>query len=252
VWGLGGMSARRVALRTGKRTTEPRLSPQGGFIEFRPPTVGREDAQATFRYPGGRSQTIYGDGNEREIMASVPHLRPVRGQSQIDARAPDPHGGLPYAVGVVRSRYGWCTMLDTRIVGDAVGRIDFDLGTFATAGVGASACSEPGRGPTRRRPVFAAYTIGGSVPGQGADPERGRVARRTLSGVTTVGGTTAPDVTAITIATPRDVRTLTPSPRAHAFLAVYDGEFPTGEIVITARFSDGTSRVADRFDLGGL
>jgi hypothetical protein len=70
--------------------------------------------------------------------------------------------------------------------------------------------------------------------------------------VTTVSGTTHSDVTAITIATPRDVRTLVPSPRAHAFIAVYDGEFATGEIVITAHFSDGTSRVADRFELGGM
>jgi hypothetical protein len=38
------------------------------------------------------------------------------------------------------------------------------------------------------------------------------------------------------------VRTLIPSRRAHAFVAVYDGTFPTGETVITVTFTDGTTQ----------
>jgi hypothetical protein len=37
------------------------------------------------------------------------------------------------------------------------------------------------------------------------------------------------------------VRTLLPSRRARAFLAVYDGTFPTGEVVLTTTFRDGTT-----------
>ena len=39
--------------------------------------------------------------------------------------------------------------------------------------------------------------------------------------------------------TPRDVRTLVPSPVGHAILAVYDGDFPAGELEITAHLRGG-------------
>jgi hypothetical protein len=65
-------------------------------------------------------------------------------------------------------------------------------------------------------------------------------------------GSARADVRSITIATPRDVRTLVPSSPAHAFIAVYDGSFPTGKIVTTAHFADGSSRVVDSFDVGGI
>jgi hypothetical protein len=47
-------------------------------------------------------------------------------------------------------------------------------------------------------------------------------------------------VRSITIATPRDVGTISPSPRAHVFAVVYDGGFPTGQIEISARMKDGS------------
>jgi hypothetical protein len=67
-----------------------------------------------------------------------------------------------------------------------------------------------------------------------------------------VAGLADPAIASVTIATPRDVRTLVPSRRAHAFLAVYDGEFPTGQIVITAHYEHGGDKVVDRFALGGF
>jgi hypothetical protein len=53
-------------------------------------------------------------------------------------------------------------------------------------------------------------------------------------------GMTLPSVKLITISTPRDVRTIAPSPRAHAFVTVYDGTFASGKITITATFANGT------------
>jgi hypothetical protein len=41
------------------------------------------------------------------------------------------------------------------------------------------------------------------------------------------------------VRTPRDVRTLVPSPAGHAILAVYDGDFPAGELEITAHLRGG-------------
>jgi hypothetical protein len=46
-------------------------------------------------------------------------------------------------------------------------------------------------------------------------------------------------VTAVTLETPRDVRTLIPGGPAHAIIAVYDGTFTTGTVTVTAHFRDG-------------
>ena len=54
-----------------------------------------------------------------------------------------------------------------------------------------------------------------------------------------VGGVAHPDVVSITLRTPRDVRTLIPSGRHHAILAVYEGAFPGGELTATALMRDG-------------
>jgi hypothetical protein len=53
----------------------------------------------------------------------------------------------------------------------------------------------------------------------------------------------------VTIKSPRDVRTVLPSPRAHVFLVVYDGLFPTGDFVLTSMFADG-SHVTQRIHAG--
>jgi hypothetical protein len=68
--------------------------------------------------------------------------------------------------------------------------------------------------------------------------------------MTTIQGVARPDVESITFASPRDVRTLRPSPRAHAFLVLYDGTFPTGEITMTSRFTDGRT-TTESIEFGG-
>jgi hypothetical protein len=70
----------------------------------------------------------------------------------------------------------------------------------------------------------------------------GSAIRRTLPGRTIVSGFAHPDVREITIQTPRDVRTLRPAGRSHAFLVVYDGEFFSGAITVTARLANGSTR----------
>jgi hypothetical protein len=254
IWGYGGPATTRVDLRTGRHTSQPRLSGGGGFIEFRPPTIGRRDVSATFHVRGRGPKTLFGNAYERSAIRTSLGVRARRNPPAIDARAPDPNGGLPYGIGVFRSGRGLCITSQGRIVGERLGPVDYTLGTFETGALPGQSCSRPGAGPTTRRPVQASYSLGGagSALAPGADPAAGRLARRTLPGTTSVSGTAHPVVESITIATPRDVRTLTPSPRARAFIAVYDGEFPTGAIVITAHFKDGRSREVDRFELGGL
>jgi hypothetical protein len=63
-------------------------------------------------------------------------------------------------------------------------------------------------------------------------------------------GRAAPDVVAVTLETPRDVRTLVPGGPAHAIIAVYDGTFPTGSIKVVARFKDGHTKTETIGNLG--
>jgi hypothetical protein len=54
----------------------------------------------------------------------------------------------------------------------------------------------------------------------------------------------SPDVVAVTLRTPRDVRTIRPV--GGAFLAVYDGAFYGGTITATARTRDGRTQTVRR------
>jgi hypothetical protein len=46
----------------------------------------------------------------------------------------------------------------------------------------------------------------------------------------------------VTLDSPRDVRTLVPSPTGHAVLAVYDGHFIDGFVTMTAQLRGGETR----------
>jgi hypothetical protein len=245
-----------LRVRNHSRPIDP--SPHGGFVDFVPPDVPRSDLSARFDYGSGRMRTIEMVRPEELRMLDnmrrrdVSRRQPANVAPTIEARAPDPNGGLPWALGAIPDRRGgWClTQMPGRVVGETVGSIDFDTGRIWTL-FGPARCLERN---VRGRAASVGYTFGGGEIARmpGADPAPGRIARRTLPGTTMVYGRARDDVASLTIATPRDVRTLVPSPRAHAFLAVYDGDFPTGEIVITAHFKDGTSREADRFGMGGM
>jgi hypothetical protein len=148
---------------------------------------------------------------------------------------------VPYASAAVRTAKGhWCAT-SGRVVGTAVGDVDGVLGTFDayTAARVTAGCTEDGP-PDRSAPLRFGY--GG---GSGDEPfditgRRGRIERRALRGEFRIDGVAAPDVVRIIVATPRDVRTLVPGPSAHAFLAIYDGDFPTGAITLTSVLRDGT------------
>ncbi len=262
-WGIAG-PAGRVALRLAGRPVAVPRTPSGVFVAVAAPDVRAADVGGAVAYPAGRPVPI-GDGElrvqARRLEAELrgfgrgaptgalgrtrlrlprPGARPV-----VEARTPDPHGGLPWGVAAVPAEGGGaCTTSMARIVGDRVGGVDFTLGTFTDAGIDPNGgCpGGPNSTPSRRRPLALSYGYGGGLAGEpGQDPLAGRVARRTLRGLSSYVGRAHPDVVRITIATPRDVRTLLPSRRARAFLAVYDGEFPTGEVVLTATFRDGST-----------
>ncbi len=66
-----------------------------------------------------------------------------------------------------------------------------------------------------------------------------QVQRRTLPGRTIITGIAEADVESVTIATPRDVRTLRPVGPSHVMIVVYDGQFFRGTITATVLMRDG-------------
>ena len=80
---------------------------------------------------------------------------------------------------------------------------------------------------------------GTGLPGEPGEYSPPEVERRTLPGRTIITGRADGDVAAVTIVTPRDVRTLRPSGPAHVLIAVYDGQFFSGRITATVLLRNG-------------
>jgi hypothetical protein len=158
-----------------------------------------------------------------------------KGTATVAAIAPDPAGGEPWAVLVRRgTRDGLCFDIPGRLVGTQLGHIDRQLDIFMATPGFELACGR--LIPTRENPLRVDTLISSaSIRGE----DRGRIERRVLDGRIVYWGRTSPDVTAVTIKTPRDVRTLIPSQDFHMFVAVYDGLFPGGKATATAHLRDG-------------
>ena len=157
------------------------------------------------------------------------------------ARAPDPNGGVPWGFSVSGNQSAQGQILDGRLVA-----LDPRSGTLE-AGPDAWSSGSPPRGRPKAPPVqFDAQGDSGTglagEPGEYSPPE---VQRRTLPGRTIITGRADPDVAAVTIVTPRDVRTLRPSGPGHVLIAVYDGQFFSGRITATVLLRNG-KRVAEQ------
>jgi hypothetical protein len=245
VWGIAGSLLRGVSLEGGgARTPHPKPSARGAFLSFADPGAPPK-LSATFTYAGRPGKRLSLDP-ARPTPVPPPLNRSehgiVFGTEQLEARAPDPSGGLAWGIEASRStKGGYCPWDIGRVVGSRVGAVNYQLGTVSDSHV--LPCLMSVR-LTRKMPLAIWSTYGGgSDPDIGADPEPGRGAIRTLPGRTTFSGLARPDVREITIETTRDVRTIVPSPRAHAFIVVYDGSFPTGDTVFDVTFTDGTHHV---------
>jgi hypothetical protein len=239
VWGMAGSRASSVVIRLGGRRHTARRSAHGAFLALADGGADAIGASAVVHY-ADRTVRLPAPTHSSGPLGAAP------GQSRgsLAARAPDPNGGLPFALLTRRdAQGGWCTWTGPRVVGDEAGSVDYQLDTFdPVQASGGGGCS--GRLTAvqqREHPVIMSWTTGGGVNDEpGADRGGpGHVARRTQPGLSIYGGVAAPDVVAVTLETPRDVRTLVPSGPAHAILAVYDGSFPAGDVRVIARYRDG-------------
>jgi hypothetical protein len=244
-WGIAG-PAGSPRLRVDGRPARLATGPSGTFLAVVP-----HDRPVNLRldvgYPGERPVVLDTSPRGRALAMQSYLPAPFRPSGQLPAagahatlqlRLPDPSGGLPWGIAAVPlDGGGWCVGALARVVGTQAGDVDYRAGTF-TAGAPSEGC----RAPTRARPLDYGWSGGGGFAAEpGADPLRGRIARRTLRGLSSYSGSAAPSVREITIATPRDVRTLRPSGPARVFGAVYDGSFPAGRTVLTARMADGST-----------
>jgi hypothetical protein len=150
-------------------------------------------------------------------------------------RVADPDGAAPWASGSSHVGDQHCHYL-SQVVDGRLAWVDED---HATVRFGPGSFSS---GTARQMGREAAVTI--EMSGAGDSPQQpqgspspAQVARRTLPGRTFISGGARGDVASITLRTPRDVRTLTPV--GGNYLAVYDGAFYGGEIVVTAHLRGG-------------
>jgi hypothetical protein len=230
-WGLAGSGAKTIQLRLGLTKSRVPRNAHGAFLAIGPPRLPSTDVAATITYAGGHTVHL-----PRQFHSHYPGS----GEMVLSGRAPDPNGGLPYAL----LSNATCTQWGSRILDDnRFGDVDYRLDTFRDLRPsGGSAC---GSSPEQDAKAFRKYPVllgygGGDEPQAGSEP--GRVARRTQRGSTVITGRVAPDVVAVTLETPRDVRTLIPGGPAHAIIAAYDGMFRTGAITVIARYKDGHTK----------
>jgi hypothetical protein len=167
---------------------------------------------------------------------------PIPGSERIEARAPDPAGGPGWGLLVAQTREGVpCVAQAAQVAGDRAGSIDLRLALISGTGLSPSSCRPLQTKPDPMRACDVGWGGGNAEELEGGDAfaRRARTERRLLSGRTQVYGQCSADVDRITVRTPRDIRTLVPSAVGHAFLAVYDGDFPAGKLQITAHLKAG-------------
>lgn len=223
--GRGVASAQLLGLASGPRSLK--LDADGAWLEVLPGSEAGRPLRVRIVRDDGRVQTSTAEGGGPPPCGVTPAAA---------VRVADPDGAAPWAAGSRRTGAS-CSFI-TQVVDDRFGTVDEDEGTVRFGpGWWSGGRSQLGGG--------APVTVQVQGPGQGPQdathraPSAAQVVRRTLPGRTFVYGLVRPDVLSITLRTPRDIRTLTPS--AGTFLAVYDGAFYGGEVSATAKLRDGSS-----------
>jgi hypothetical protein len=223
VWGRLGSAARDVRLSVGGRPTRVAANGAGVVLDVRAADGDVPSAEVQATYPTRGPRSAKAGGGAAAVLA---------------VRTADPRGGPPYGLSASRSGGRWCMGRVGRVADGRVGTIDYRFGTFRQfppRGCG-------GRGG--RDPLLPDQMSGGEDLGddpiytEGAPRAQG-TARRSAPGLTWTAGQVGADVRSITFRTPHDVRTLAPSAIGHAFLVVYDGQFPSGRSEMVLGLADG-------------
>ncbi len=240
VWGIAPKATAVTVTGTGRADGAATIA-EDAFLKLGDPAAkAGPDARVE---AGGHRLRLGPTGPHFPPSFKIKFPTPIPGSERIEARAPDPAGGPGWGLLVAQTREGVpCVAQPAQVAGDRAGSIDLRLALFSGgAGVSPSSCRPLQTKPDPKRPCDIGWGGGNAEELEGGDAfaRRARTERRLLSGRTQVYGQCSDQVDRITVRTPRDIRTLVPSAVGHAFLAVYDGDFPAGKLQITAHLKNG-------------
>ncbi len=181
----------------------------------------------------------------RTIVPSAASTLPVPVALAVpQARAPDPDGGAPWGTAATAGATSYGRILDGRLayISESDGAVNYGPDGFGSNGGDCSLVAGRRRcGLGGARPVeFDAQSESEEgFPRRSTVLTPPQIERRTLPGRTIITGRADAEVVSITLATPRDVRTLRPAGPRHVFIVVYDGQFFRGGISATILLRDG-------------
>lgn len=168
-----------------------------------------------------RVRASYPDGT----TARTRELPTGRGRpARVAVRTADPDGAAPWALTAKVTKRQRCTEMGQLIDG-ALATIDPQTGSVVPRPAGSTCFFGRMSAPV----VFNRR----DVPNRTRTPTTAQIQRRTLGGRTLLYGLARSDIDALTITTPRDVRTVRPTGPTRAFLIVLDGTLTSGTIDIT-------------------
>ncbi len=191
------------------------LDANGAFLAVLPGRFWDTNLHVSATLPDGKTVTSSND---------------LQGTAAPLATAPDPDGGAPWGFRAGPNKFEMDgQVIDNRLVSvQSNGIVQPGPDEFGQFGTGKLPAPSPLELFPRPMPSQVSVAL--------TQPE---IEHRTLPGLTLIAGLAAPDVVTVTITTPRDVRTLRPTGRQHAFIAVYDGYFYSSIVTITAQLKDG-------------
>ncbi len=218
VWGLTGGDATGAVRDERGRTARPAPSgPHGAFLAFFGPNLSVNDAALRDRLP--RRRTVRLDPPTNWSAPGRPSRLPPFGRRRgppVDLTGHRTHvrsSGWPeLGAHRFRTRRGqWCVGFYGTLIDGHVGNVDRRLGLLLEqdGATGSNGCG-PQAQPTKRWPLQMGYG-GGSYMDPMPEVAPYGDELRLQRGRTVYWGRALPDVTRITMATPRDVRTIVPS-----------------------------------------
>jgi hypothetical protein len=184
------------------------------------------------------------EGN-RTIVPSASSTLPVPVVLAVpQARAPDPDGGAPWGTAATPGATSYGRILDGRLayISESDGAVNYGPAGYGSNGGDCSLLAgrrHCGLGGGRPVEFDAQSESEEGFPRRSTVLTPPQIERRTLPGRTIITGRADAEVVSITLATPRDVRTLRPAGPQHVFIVVYDGQFFRGDILATILLRDG-------------
>ena len=242
VAGLLGDAARSAELLGAGAPRALALGRHGTFLVILGPEYAGRMLRVRARGPNGVQRTT---SALQRMPFLMPRCVPTPGQS---IRVADPDGGPSWTTGRGRADGRSCRYTG-RAIGERVATL-LEGRNWVLFEPASTSILYTRRPRTADRPLALNITDPRFAMSEPPSPLRSaaQVARRTLAGRTIVTGSATDAVTAVTLRTPRDIRTVRPGPGG-LLLAVYDGVFYGGDVHAIVHMRDGRT-ITQTFPIG--